>query len=128
MQQRNYIFFSEHVLVLASHEPPAFSQSAWVFAVDTSPAKAGPETASASDSANTEMSVFIDDTPLLLQQVLMKTQPDGEGSGLLAKASFRPRPRITGAPADLRRSADGGRKGHPNNQTIVIGRSEPVAE
>src|SRR5262245_25780703 len=43
----DYIFFSEHALLAASHTPPAFSQSAWVFAVVTSPAKAGPVTATA---------------------------------------------------------------------------------
>src|SRR6476646_4726430 len=37
-----YIFFSEHVLVAASQTPPALAQSAAVFAVFTSWAKAGP--------------------------------------------------------------------------------------
>jgi len=36
-----YIFFSEQVLVAASHIPPAFLQSASVFAAVTSAAKAG---------------------------------------------------------------------------------------
>jgi len=40
--------------------PPAFSQSAWFFAVVTSPAKAGPVKASAKANANVEMSVFMD--------------------------------------------------------------------
>jgi|SRR6476660_9838413 hypothetical protein len=52
-----YIFFSEHVLVLASHMPPAFWQSASVFAAVTSPAKAGPVKASARAKANIEMIV-----------------------------------------------------------------------
>ena len=39
-----YIFFSEHMLVLASHMPPCFWQSASVLAFDTSPANAGPVT------------------------------------------------------------------------------------
>src|SRR5262245_61361418 len=56
----DYIFFSEHALFAASHMPPAFSQSAWVFAVVTSPAKAGPVTATATASAIIDTKVFID--------------------------------------------------------------------
>src|SRR5262245_21789565 len=48
----NYIFFSEHARFATSHMPPAFSQSAWVLAVVTSPAKAGPVTAMATAIAN----------------------------------------------------------------------------
>jgi hypothetical protein len=62
----DYIFFSEHLLVAASHMPPALSQSAWVFAVVTSPAKAGPVKARAKANANVETSAFIDVTPLRL--------------------------------------------------------------
>jgi hypothetical protein len=39
--------------------PPAFSQSAWFFALVTSPAKAGPVKASVKANANIEMSVFM---------------------------------------------------------------------
>jgi hypothetical protein len=55
----NYIFFSVQTLFAASHVPPACSQSAWFFAVVTSPAKAGPAKASARTNANTETSVFM---------------------------------------------------------------------
>jgi hypothetical protein len=54
-----YIFFSEQMLVLASHTPPAFWQSASVFAAVTSPAKAGPVKASARVIANIEMRAFM---------------------------------------------------------------------
>jgi hypothetical protein len=54
-----YIFFAEHVLVLASHMPPAFWQSALVFAAVTSPANAGAVKASANASANIEIMVFM---------------------------------------------------------------------
>jgi hypothetical protein len=60
---QGYIFFSEHKLVSAFQRPPAFSQSAWFFAVLTSPANAGPVTASASANASDETSVFIAFTP-----------------------------------------------------------------
>jgi hypothetical protein len=57
----NYIFFSEHLLVAASHVPPAFSQSAWVFAAVTSPgpANAGPVKASARAKTKMETNVFM---------------------------------------------------------------------
>src|SRR5262245_66424197 len=55
----DYIFFSEHLLAAASHAPPAFSQSAWVFAVVTSPAKAGPVTARATATATIETRAFM---------------------------------------------------------------------
>ena len=42
-----YIFFAEQMFVLASHRPPAFAQSAAVFALVTLPANAGPVKASA---------------------------------------------------------------------------------
>src|SRR5262245_485698 len=59
----DYIFFSEHALFAASHTPPAFSQSAWVFAVVTSPAKAGPVTATATARATNEIRAFIAFSP-----------------------------------------------------------------
>src|SRR5262245_37596175 len=59
----DYIFFSEHALFAASHTPPAFSQSAWVFAVVTSPAKAGPVTATATARATKEIRAFIAFSP-----------------------------------------------------------------
>ena len=59
LEPLSYIFFSEHVFVLASHMPPAFWQSASVFAAVTSPAKAGPVKASARVKANIEMRVFM---------------------------------------------------------------------
>ena len=59
-----YIFFPEHVLVFASHMPPCFWQSAWVFAFDASPANAGPVTASAMAIANVEMRIFMGFSPL----------------------------------------------------------------
>jgi hypothetical protein len=54
-----YIFFSAHVLVAASHTPPALAQSAAVFAVFTSWAKEGPAKASARAIANMEIRVFM---------------------------------------------------------------------
>src|SRR5262245_52313113 len=65
----DYIFFSEHLLVAASHVPPAFSQSAWVFAVVTSPAKAGPVTARAKARATIEKRTFM----------VFPPDPDSEG-------------------------------------------------
>jgi hypothetical protein len=59
-----YGFFSAHVLVAASHVPPAFAQSASVFAAVTSPAKAGPVKASARVNAKIERRVFMAFTPL----------------------------------------------------------------
>ena len=47
-------FFSEHLLLEASHMPPAFSQSAALVAFVTSPAKAGPVKASAKANTNIE--------------------------------------------------------------------------
>jgi hypothetical protein len=58
-----YIFFSEQVLVAASHVPPALAQSAAVLALFTSCAKAGPVKASASDTAKIEIKVFMAFTP-----------------------------------------------------------------
>jgi hypothetical protein len=52
-----YIFFSEQILAVASHVPPALVQSASFFALVTSPAKAGPAKAIASANANVEMSL-----------------------------------------------------------------------
>jgi hypothetical protein len=64
MQNKDrYIFFSEHVLVAASHTPPALAQSAAVFAVFTSWAKAGPVKASARANAKIEIRVFMAFTP-----------------------------------------------------------------
>jgi hypothetical protein len=54
----------EHVLVASSHTPPAFWQSACVFAAVTSPAKAGPMKASTRITANIEMKVFMAFSPL----------------------------------------------------------------
>jgi hypothetical protein len=59
-----YGFFSAHVLVAASHVPPAFVQSASVFAA-AAPAKAGPVKASARVIANIEMRIFMAFSPLL---------------------------------------------------------------
>jgi hypothetical protein len=67
-----YIFFSEHVLVAASHMPPAFLQSASVFAAVTSPAKAGPTKASARAKAIAEMSVFMMFSPTRRHQIQVK--------------------------------------------------------
>jgi hypothetical protein len=52
-----YIFFSEHVLVAASHMPPAFLQSASVLAA-VAPAKAGPAKANARATASVEIRAF----------------------------------------------------------------------
>ena len=60
----DYIFFSSHILVVAFHVPPAFAQSASVFAAVTSPAKAGPVKASARANAKIESRVFMAFTPL----------------------------------------------------------------
>jgi hypothetical protein len=59
-------FFSAHLLVEASHMPPAFSQSAALVACVTSPAKAGPVKASASAKATIETRVFMTFSPLRL--------------------------------------------------------------
>jgi hypothetical protein len=48
-----------HVLVSAFHTPPAFWQSAWVFAAVTSPAKAVPVKARARTMAQMEIQVFM---------------------------------------------------------------------
>ena len=65
MQNKDrYIFFSEHVLVAASYTPPALAQSAAVFAVFTSWAKAGPVKASARATAKIEIRVFMAFSPL----------------------------------------------------------------
>ena len=61
---RAYIFFSEQMLVFASHMPPCFWQSASVFAFDTSPANAGPVKARATAIANVEMRIFMGFSPL----------------------------------------------------------------
>ena len=53
-----YIFFAEQMFVLASHTPPAFAQSAAVFAAVTLPANAGPVKASAKATARIETRVF----------------------------------------------------------------------
>jgi hypothetical protein len=58
-----YIFFSSHILVVAFHVPPAFAQSASVFAA-VAPAKAGPVNASAKATANVEMRIFMGFSPL----------------------------------------------------------------
>jgi hypothetical protein len=60
----DYIFFSEHVFVAASHTPPALAQSAAVLAVFTSWAKAGPAKASARVTARIEIKVFMTFSPL----------------------------------------------------------------
>jgi hypothetical protein len=59
-----YGFFAAHVFVAASHTPPAFVQSASVFAVVTSPAKAGAVKASAIARANMEVRPFMAFSPL----------------------------------------------------------------
>jgi hypothetical protein len=60
----SYIFFSEQVLVALSHVPPALAQSAAVFAVFTSWAKAGPVKAIARVTARTETRLFMTFSPL----------------------------------------------------------------
>jgi len=65
-RRQAYIFFSEHLLVAASHMPPAFSQSAALVAFVTSPAKAGAVKPSARANANMETNVFITFSPLRL--------------------------------------------------------------
>ena len=64
-----YIFFSAHVLVAASHTPPALAQSAAVFAVFTSWAKEGPAKASARAIANMEIRVFMSFLPYAVLNV-----------------------------------------------------------
>ena len=59
IRQYALLFFSEHLVVEASHMPPAFSQSAALVAFVTSPAKAGPVKASAMANANVETSAFM---------------------------------------------------------------------
>ena len=61
-KQYAYIFFSVHVLVAASQVPPAFTQSASVFAA-VAPAKAGPVKASARVTAKIEIRVFMAFSP-----------------------------------------------------------------
>ena len=58
-----YIFFSSHILVVAFHVPPAFAQSASVFAAVTSPAKAGPVKASARVTAKVAIRIFMTLSP-----------------------------------------------------------------
>src|SRR6478672_8252102 len=58
-ERSDYIFFSSHTLVVAFQVPPAFAQSASVFAAVTSPAKAGPVKASARVNAKIERRVFM---------------------------------------------------------------------
>ena len=53
-----YIFFSSHILVVAFHVPPAFAQSASVFAA-VAPAKTGPEKASARVIAKVAIRIFM---------------------------------------------------------------------
>ena len=53
-----YIFFSSHILVVAFHVPPAFAQSASVFAA-VAPAKTGPEKASARVIAKVVIRIFM---------------------------------------------------------------------
>jgi len=60
----SYIFFSSHILVVAFQLPLAATQSASVFAFVTSPANAGPVTASAMAIANVEMRIFMGFSPL----------------------------------------------------------------
>jgi hypothetical protein len=60
----SYIFFSSQILVVAFQVPWAATQSASFFAFDTSPANAGPVTASAMAIANVEMSIFMGFSPL----------------------------------------------------------------
>src|SRR6478736_4405069 len=61
-----YGFFAAHVLVAASHTPPAFVQSASVFAAvgSPAPAKAGPVKASAIARASIETRPFMAFSPL----------------------------------------------------------------
>jgi hypothetical protein len=63
----SYGFFSAHALVVASHVPPAFTQSASVFAA-AAPAKAGPVKASARVTAKIEIRVFMAFSPLRWHQ------------------------------------------------------------
>jgi hypothetical protein len=58
-----YIFFSEQAFFVASHVPPAFSQSAAFFAVVTSPENAGIANPSARTRASEESKVFMAITP-----------------------------------------------------------------
>jgi hypothetical protein len=78
-----YCGFAEHLLVAASHTPPAFWQSASVFAAVTSPAKAALANASDKARAIEETSAFMTFTPL----------PVGRGrlKNAVSKASFRTR-------------------------------------
>jgi hypothetical protein len=64
-----YIFFAEQVLVLASHTPPAFWQSAAVFAVFTSAAKAGPVRPMTRARASREMKLFMRVSSFMLLQL-----------------------------------------------------------
>ena len=102
-----YIFFSEHLLVEASHMPPAFSQSAALVAVVTSPAKAGPVKASAKANANMETSIFMTFSPLACTR--------GAGENAAWRRLFR-------GPGRGRREAGQSRRG-PS-----VGRLPPEAE
>ena len=91
-----------HLLALASHMPPALSQSALVVAFDTSPAKAGPVKLIANTNATVEIRVFI--------SILLATAPNGVGAkrseqvcGSFARAwnKFRPQPAIFCSPRIL---------------------------
>jgi len=57
-----YCFFAAHLLVAASHTPPAFVQSASVLAAvgSPAPAKAGPVKARANATASVEIRIFQD--------------------------------------------------------------------
>jgi hypothetical protein len=67
---RKYYIFDLHLLVEASHIPPALSQSALVLAVVTSPAKADVAKATPSASAKAYAMVLMGFLPVLIQREL----------------------------------------------------------
>jgi hypothetical protein len=95
-----YIFFPEHVLVLASHMPPAFWQSTWVFAVVTSPANTGPVRPIARAKVRIKMNVFIGVSSFTL---LLKENAPCRDFVLPQRQSVKKRPRrATGRWCDQR--------------------------
>ena len=87
----NYIFFSEHTFLAASHAPPAFAQSAAFFAAVTSPANAGIANPRARERASEERRTFMAITPcttaLTWKNAKSKmTVPDKDGEFRYASA------------------------------------------
>jgi hypothetical protein len=98
-----YIFFAEQVLVLASHIPPAFWQSAAVFAVFTSAAKAGPVRPMTRARPSREMKLFMRVSSFRLLQLYyyndIKPRSRLRGSRPCQREEAPARGEVTGASA-----------------------------